>query len=137
MGGARGFTFVEVLVTTIVLGLLAALVIPSFLGTRDRATGASAQSLLRMGATAMESASVEPGTYATITTADLEAAEPAVQWTTTPGAEARDDAITLSALSPTGYTLTTTSESGVVYELVKDLTGSPTVNRTCGPACTW
>ena len=57
-GRPGGFTFVEVLVTTIVLGLLTALVIPSFLGTRDRANGATAESLLRVGATAVETASV-------------------------------------------------------------------------------
>lgn len=136
-GVKRGFTFVEVLITTIVLALLAAVMIPSLLGTRDRATGASAQSLLRVGATAMESAAVEPETYASITTADLAVAEPAVQWTTVAGAEARDDAVTVSGVSPAGYTLTTTSESGIVYELVKDLTAAPTVTRTCGAGCTW
>ena len=83
-----GFTFVEVLVTTIVLGLLTALVIPSFLGTRDRANGATAESLLRVGAAAVETASVEPGGYADLTTAELQALEPAATWTPAPGARA-------------------------------------------------
>lgn len=137
-GDARaGFTFVELLVAMVVLGLLAALAIPSFLGTRDQATGASAQSLLRMGATAMESAAVEPEGYAAITTADLAATEPGVVWTTEAGALAGSDAITVSAVGPGGYTLATVSDSGVVYELVKDLASSPTVTRTCGVGCTW
>ena len=138
-GGDRraGFTFVELLVAMIVLGLLAAVMIPAFLGTRDRATGATAQSLLRMGATAFESAAVEPESYAAVTTAELEAVEPAVTWTTAADAQASADAITVSGVSPAGYTLSTVSESGVVYEFVKDLAGSPAVTRTCGPDCSW
>jgi type IV pilus assembly protein PilA len=132
-----GFTFVELLVAMIMLGLLAALAIPAFLGTRDTATGASAQSLLRIGATAVETASVEPEGYASVTTADLAAAEPAVSWTTAAGAMAADDAVTVSGVSATGYTLTTVAESGVAYSLVKDLTASPAVTRTCGPGCRW
>ncbi len=138
-GGDRrgGFTFVELLVAMIMLGLLAAIAIPSFLGTRDTATGASAQSLLRMGATAYETAAVEPEGYASITTADLAAAEPAVTWTTAAGAQAAADSITVSGVSASGYTLTTVAESGVAYAIVKDLTATPAVTRTCGPGCTW
>lgn len=136
-GRPGGFTFVEVLVTTIVLGLLTALVIPSFLGTRDRATDATAESLLRVGATAVETASVEPGGYAGLTTAELQALEPAATWTPAPGARAAEAEITLSGVSATGYTLTTTTASGDVYTLAKDLTTQPTVTRTCGPGCTW
>ena len=136
-GRPGGFTFVEVLITTIVLGLLTALVIPSFLGTRDRANGATAESLLRVGATAVETASVEPGGYADLTTAELQALEPAATWTAAPGADATEAEITLSSVSATGYTLTTTAASGAVYTLAKDLTSQPTVTRTCGPGCTW
>jgi prepilin-type N-terminal cleavage/methylation domain-containing protein len=132
-----GFTFIEVLVTTIVLGLLAALVIPTFLGTRDRANGATAESLLRVGATAMETASVEPGGYAGLTTAELQALEPAATWLAAPGALAAEAEISLSDVGASGYTLTTTTASGAVYVLAKDLTAQPTVTRTCGPGCTW
>ncbi|MGE4031865.1 MAG: type II secretion system protein [Thermoleophilia bacterium] len=132
-----GFTFVEVLLVTIVLGLLAALAIPSFLGTRDQATGATAEALLRTGASAVETASVDHEGYAALTTDALEAAEPAVSRSTSAGASARDDAITITGLGPDGYTLSTVSESGVTYVLEKDLTTSPAVTRTCGTGCTW
>ncbi len=132
-----GFTFVEVLLVTIVLGLLAALAIPSFLGTRDQATGATAEALLRTGASAVETASVDHEGYAALTTGALETAEPAVAWSTSAGASARDDAITVTGLGPQGYTLSTVSESGVTYTLAKDLGASPAVTRTCGAGCTW
>jgi type IV pilus assembly protein PilA len=133
----HGFTFVELLVAMIVLGLLAAVMIPVFLGQREKAHGASAESLLRNGASAMEAAAVDTQSYALVTTADLAAAEPNTRWMTAPGASAADDEISVTGLGPQGYTLSTTSTSGTVYVLEKDLTGRPTVTRTCGAGCTW
>lgn len=134
--GRRGFTLIEVLIVTVVLGLLTALVIPSFLGTKDRANGATAESLLRIGATAMDTAAVENG-YAPLTPAALAATEPTVSWMSAGGAAAGRAEVTLSGVGANGYTLTTSTASGVVYVYAKDITATPTVTRTCGPGCTW
>lgn len=133
----RGFTFVEVLVVTIMIGLIAALVIPAVLGAREQATDAAAKALLRTGASAVETAAHDAQSYAGLTVAQLSQVEPTIAWTTAPGAQARDDQITISRLGPGTYTLTTTSQSGAVHVLAKDLGGSPTVTRTCGPGCSW
>lgn len=136
-GLAGGFSFVEVLVVTIVLGLLAALIIPSMLNARERATEATAASLLRSASSAVEAAAVEPGGYGSLTAADLAVVEPGVVWLAGPGARAGDDEVSLSSVGPEGYVLSTTTASGTVYALAKDLTASPTVSRTCGPGCDW
>ena len=132
-----GFTLIEVLIVTVMVGLLAALVIPTFLGQRQKAEGATAQALLRSGASAIESASVDTDGYADITTAQLDGMEPSVAWQTTAGATTADSAISVTGLSATGYELATTTASGTVYTYVKDLTSGPTVTRTCGTGCTW
>ena len=132
-----GFTFVELLVAMIVLGLLAAVMIPVFLGQREKAHGASAESLLRNGASAMEAAAVDTQSYALVTTTELSAAEPNTRWLTAPGASASADEVSVTGLGPQGYTLSTTSASGTVYVLEKDLTSRPTVTRSCGAGCTW
>ena len=132
-----GFTLIEVLIVTVMVGLLAALVIPTFLGQRQKAEGATAQALLRSGASALESASVDADGYADITVAQLDGMEPTVAWQTAAGATTADSAISVTGLSATGYELATTTASGTVYTYVKDLTSAPTVTRTCGTGCTW
>ena len=53
-----GFTLVELLVVMLILGLLAAIAIPSFFNQRDKARDADAKAAVRTAETAME-------TYAT------------------------------------------------------------------------
>lgn len=134
---AAGFSFVEVLIVTIMVALLAAIAIPSFLGTRDQATGAAAQALLRTAASGMESAAVDEDGYAAIAPAALSAIEPGVTWLSAPGAEVSAAEVSVTGLGANGYTLTTTTGSGAVYTLVKDLSGAPTVTRSCGAGCSW
>lgn len=132
-----GFTFVELLVAMIVLGLLAAVMIPSVLGQREKAAGASSQALLRTAAASVEAAAVDADGYAALTTARLAAIEPAVSWLPAAGARAPEGEVSITGLSPLGFTLTTTSASGRSYVIAKDLSGTPTVTRTCTPGCDW
>lgn len=133
----RGFTFVELLVTVIMIGLLSALMIPVFLSTQQKATGATAEALLRTGASTMESVVVDSESYAAITPAALRATEPDLTWLAASGAKARQNEISVTGLGARGYTLSTTTPSGATYVLTKDVTTSPTITRTCGPGCDW
>jgi type II secretory pathway pseudopilin PulG len=64
-------TFIEVMTVVVILGPLAAVMIPSFVGVRDDAVDAGAESLLRTAASAVESASVDAG-YGGVSTTALE-----------------------------------------------------------------
>lgn len=56
-----GFTLIELLVVMLILGILAAIAIPSFFNQKDKATDAEAKAMARTAQTAMETWGVDHG----------------------------------------------------------------------------
>src|SRR3954452_13494393 len=66
----RGFTLIELLVVGLIIGILAAVALPTFLGQRDKGFDADAKSNARNVQTLVESCGVDnAGNYANCTTA--------------------------------------------------------------------
>jgi type IV pilus assembly protein PilA len=63
MRSRQGFTLIELLIVVVIIGLLAAIAIPKFANTKEKATVTSMRSDLRNLATAQESYWVENRTY--------------------------------------------------------------------------
>jgi type IV pilus assembly protein PilA len=130
-----GFTLIELLVVVIIIGLLAAIAIPTFLGQQAKANDTTAKALLRNAAIDMEAGYQANQSYASVTVAQLGAMEPAITFQTT-AALASKSQVQVS-VNAKGYVLTTTSPSGTTFTYTKDVSASPAVVRACGSGCSW
>jgi type IV pilus assembly protein PilA len=113
----EGFTLIELLVVVLIIGILAAIAIPSFLNQREKAQDGSAKSDARTAQTAMETYYTNEQTYNT-NAAGLQGIENALN----------NANFTASGTANT-FTVAVTSKSGNVFTISRASTGI--VSRTC------
>jgi type IV pilus assembly protein PilA len=126
----QGFTLIELLVVILIIGILAAIAIPSFLSQKDKANDAAAKSYVRNMQTAEETYFTDNNAYAPNVAALVTIESALAQY---PDGVAADVTATPNA---NGYVISAKSKgsSGVVYTLTKDSTATPPVSHTCAPA---
>jgi type IV pilus assembly protein PilA len=120
--GQRGFSLIELLVVILIIGVLAAIALPMFIGQRGKGQDSSAKSAARNLVSSVESFYATNKTYV--------------------GAESDDDVTksgvygtdegeaTITASDSESYTIVGKSASGNEFTIEKDSSGDP-VTRTC------
>ena len=118
----KGFTLIELLVVILIIGILAAIALPSFINQRSKGQDAEAKAAVRTAATAMETFYTDNQTYVS-TPAQLQAIEPALNNATN---------LATSGTSANTYTVSVDSKAsngGGTFSINRAATG--VITRTC------
>jgi type IV pilus assembly protein PilA len=135
----KGFTLIELMVVVLIIAILIAIAIPTFLGARKKAQDRAAQSNLRNALTAEKTFYTDAQTY-TATAASLTAIEPSLGYVSTTGTMAVTGNKVFVSVASGAVTLGAHSASGTCYWIHDDAasaTGYLSNNCSVVPTTGW
>jgi type IV pilus assembly protein PilA len=125
----EGFTLIELMVVVLIIGILIAIALPTFLGARQRAQNRASQSDLRNGLAAAKTFFTDAETYSGFNNTVAESIEPSLNWVVAATTTQNEVAIRVEpvgSLPGAAILLQTESESGNGYCIADTSTGPGT-----------
>jgi type IV pilus assembly protein PilA len=132
MGSDSGFTLIELLVVILIIGVLAAIAIPSFLNQKGKANDAQAKELARTAQTTGETIATDNnGSYATLSLAELAKYEKSITVAASEGAKCTGTTTCVKAAKGTSTTYEVVAESPATEDTFKIESSSGALTRSC------